>query len=153
MRRIRKKYKRPLKMFDKKRIEREAEILKTFGLRRKREIWRAETMLRGYRRLARTLAAKEDKKTESELIGKLVGLGVLEKDAGLDNVLALTVESILERRLQTVIFRMGLTNTSKHARQLIIHGHVTIGGRRVIYPSYMVPKSDEKEIKVETDKK
>lgn len=140
-------------MFDKKRIEREGKILKTFGLRRKREIWRAETLLRGYRRLARTLSAKVNEKTKSELIGKLIGLGILEKNATLDNVLALTVENILERRLQTVVFRLGLANTPKHARQLIIHGHATIGGRKIIYPSYMIPKEEECKIKVGTDKK
>ena len=99
MKRQRKKHERPRRPWDKERILIEKELLKNFGLRRKREIWTAEALLRKYRRMARGLAAKKDKKKEEVLIKKLVRIGLLEKGADLDDVLSLTVEDILERRL------------------------------------------------------
>jgi small subunit ribosomal protein S4 len=152
MRKIKKKYKTPEKMWSKERIETEKILVKDFGLKKKREIWKAQTLLRKYRRLARNLAAKKDKKMEKELIEKLSGLGILEKNAGLDNVLELNVEEILSRRLQTVVHKLGLANTPNHARQLIVHGHVTVDGRKMPYPGYLVPKEKEKEIKVVLEK-
>jgi len=146
MRRQRKKYEKPKRPWDKTRIEREKELLKKFGLRRKREIWRAESLLRKYRRLARELAAKKDKEKEKILIEKLARFGILKKNANLDDVLGLTVEDILNRRLQTIVFKKGLANTIKHARQLIVHGHITINNRKIVYPSYLVPKEEEDKI-------
>jgi len=148
MRKIKKKYKTPEKMWSKERIETEKVLVNDFGLKKKREIWKAETLLRKYRRLARNLAAKKDKKMEKELIGKLSRLGILEKSAGLDDVLGMTVEDILSRRLQTIVHKLGLANTPNQARQLIVHGHVTINSRKMAYPSYLVPKEREKGIKV-----
>lgn len=148
MRRSRKKYKRPKIIWNKARIERDKELKKKFGLLKKHEIWKAETLLRKYRRLARRLAATKDKKTEKELIEKLAKLGLLEKGAGLDDALSLGVEDILGRRLQTIIFKNGFANTPKEARQLIVHGHVKIEGRRASYPSYLVPKTEEDKIEV-----
>jgi small subunit ribosomal protein S4 len=146
MRRIEKKFKKPRKPWDKERIEVEKKLMKTYGLRRKREIWKAESILRSFRRRARDLAAKKDKAQEKILLEKLQGLGLLGKNASLDDVLSLTVEDILERRLQTIVFKNKLANTPKHARQLITHGHVAVDGRRTVYPSFLVPKELEKKI-------
>ena len=148
MRKLKKKYKKPRKPWDKERIEREKVLMKTFGLRRKREIWKAESILRSFRRRARDLAAKRDKKQEKILLDKLYRLGLLDKNANLDDVLSLTVEDILERRLQTQVFRKKLANTPKHARQLITHGHVMVDGRRTVYPSFMVSRDLENKISV-----
>lgn len=148
MKRQRKKYERPRRPWDKDRILREKELLKTFGLRRKREIWTAEALLRKYRRMARELAAKKNKEREKVLINKLVKMGLLEKGADLDDVLSLTVENVLERRLQTIIFRKGLTTTPKQARQFIVHGKVVLDERKISYPSYLVVKEEEGKIKV-----
>jgi small subunit ribosomal protein S4 len=148
MKRICRKYKRPKRPYDKARIEREKELLKAYGLRRKREVWRAEAMLRKYRRLARRLAAQADEKVRTEMMDRLVRLGILKKGAGLDDVLGLTVEDILARRLQTVLVRRKLANTPRHARQLIVHGHVRIGGRRVTHPGYLTLRAEENKIEV-----
>lgn len=149
MKRQRKKYKTPTKPWSKQRIEKERETVKTFGLSKKREIWRAETFLRNYRRIARKLAAKKDKEQEKVLIKKLAKLGLLNETAGLDDVLSLTLENLFERRLQTIIFRKGLSNSVKQARQYITHGHVTINGKKVVYPSYLVLKDEEDKIQVD----
>jgi len=146
MRKLKKQIKRPKRPWDKERIENEKKILKKYGLRRKREIWKAESILREYRRRARELAAKKDKEGEKILIEKLNRLGLLEKNAGLDDVLSLTLENILDRRLQTIVFKKGLANTPKQARQFIVHGHIAVEGKRDIFPSHLIEKDIEDKI-------
>lgn len=148
MRRSKKTYKRPRMMWDKARIERDKNLKKEFGLLREREIWRAETMIRKYRRLARQVVATKNKERGKELLAKLTKMGVLEKGATLDDVLGLTVENILERRLQTIVAKRGLANTPKQARQMIVHGHVKVNGRKSKYPSRIVLKDEESKIKI-----
>ena len=130
-------------------LQEELKYLGQYGLRNKHELWRHETMLSKFRRTARSLIGKppeERKKMEEELLARLKKLGVLNETAVLDNVLDLTIEDLLERRLQTIIFRKGLAKTVYQARQLITHGHVTIGDQRVTVPSYIVTKNDEGQI-------
>ena len=146
MRRLRKKFKRPRKPWDLKRMEEEKELLKKYGLRRKKEIWKTETILRNYRRRARELNAVKNPEQEKILLDKLVKLGVLEKGQNLDDVLALTVNDFLERRLQTLVYKKGLANTIKHARQLIVHGHIAVDGRRIRYPSMLITRDLEDKI-------
>jgi len=146
MRKLKKKLKRPKRPWDKERIEEEKELLKKYGLRRKREIWKAKEILRKFRRRARRLIAEKDKEKERILIEKLYNMGLLEKNATLDDVLGLTVENILDRRLQTLVYKLGLAKTPKQARQFIVHGHIAFEGRRCVYPSLLVPRGKEKEI-------
>ena len=150
MKRQRRKYENPTRPFDKQRIERERELLRNFGLRRKQEIWKSEALLRKYRRFARELAAQRDVEREMVLINKLIKMGVLNQGAVLDDVLGLSIENFLDRRLVTIVFKRGLANSLKHARQLVAHGHVVIGGRKISYPSYLVPKDEEAQIQVKT---
>ena len=152
MKYIKRKYETPVRPWDRQRLDAERETLKGYGLKNKRELWRIEGTIRKYRRLARALAAKHNKKQEKLVLDKLVELGVLDEGAGLDDVLALTTQKFLERRLQTVLQRKGLANTVKHARQMIVHGHVKIGGRKVVYPSYIVSRGDEGRITAVVEK-
>ena len=101
------------------------------------------------RGIARSLISKtpeERAKMENELLTKLKKVGILQETAVLDNVLDLTIEDILERRLQTIVFRKGLARTVFQSRQLITHGHITIDNRRVTVPGYMVAKLDEPKV-------
>lgn len=148
MRRIRKKYKTPTKGWDKQRIEKEREIVKTFGLKKKREIWRSETISRKFRRLARELAAKADKEKEKKLVEKLVKLGLLNEGSTIDDVLELSTEKFLQRRLQSILVQKNICSSAKQARQLIVHGHVRISGRRIVYPSYLVSRNEEEKIQL-----
>jgi len=146
MRKIKRNYKTPTKAWQKERIEKERATVKTYGLKKKREIWRNETLSRKFRRLARNLAASADKEKEKVLIDKLVKFGLLKEGSTLDDVLSLTTENFLERRLQTILVRKGLCTTPKQARQIIVHGHVLIDGKRIVYPSYLVAKTEEDKI-------
>jgi len=146
VKRQKKKYEKPKRPWDKARIDAERKLKQDYGLRRKKEIWREESILRNYRRIARGLAAKRDTEKEKILIEKLVKIGLLNPNADLDDVLALTTEKILERRLQTIVMRKGLAKTAKHSRQLIVHGHISVNGRRVRWPGMLVTVSDESKI-------
>jgi len=146
MRRVRKTFKRPKKAWDLVRIKDEKTLLRNYGLRRKREFWKAEDILRGFRRRARNLIATKDEEQEKILLDKLLRFGLLSKGMDLDDVLALTVNDVLERRLQTLVFRKELAKSINQARQMIVHGHISVDGRRVIFPSYLVPLEEEKKI-------
>jgi len=146
-----KQYSSPKRRFEKSRIESERVLAITYGLRNKREIWRATEVLRKHRSgarevLAMTSAIGEAPKTiarREELVTTLQRYGLLGPDAAMDNILSLKVEDILERRLQTIVYRKGLARSPKQARQLITHGHIAINGQRVSVPSYMVSIAEE----------
>jgi small subunit ribosomal protein S4 len=118
-------------------------------------LWRFQNILRKYRRVARDLLAKitlpgkegEYAKAKAQMvIKKLYRMGVLPENATLDDILNLSVEDFLERRLQTVVFRQGLANTVKQARQFVTHGHIAVDGRRVTAPSFIVTRDLESKI-------
>ena len=50
--------------------------------------------------------------------------------------------SLLERRLDNVVFRLGLAATRKQARQVVRHGHITVNGKRCDIPSALVDVND-----------
>jgi small subunit ribosomal protein S4 len=83
------------------------------------------------------------RKLEKQLLDRLQRLGILSKKGVLDEVLDLSLEDILERRLQTLVFRKGLAKSIYQARQLITHGHIAIEGKRVSSPSYLVFGAEE----------
>ncbi|MDV0442709.1 30S ribosomal protein S4 [Methanorbis rubei] len=146
-----KQYSSPKRRFEKSRIESERVLAITYGLRNKREIWRATEVLRKHRGGAREVlammsAAGETPKTvarRDELINTLQRYGMVGANAAMDDILTLKVENILERRLQTIVYRKGLARSPKQARQLITHGHIAINGQRVSVPGYMVSVSEE----------
>jgi small subunit ribosomal protein S4 len=131
-------------------MQEELKLLGQYGLRNKHELWRHKTILSKFRGTARALIGKEPqerKKMEDELLARLKKLAVLPETSVLDNVLDLTIEDILERRLQTIVLRKGLAKTIQQARQLITHGHIAIGEQRVTIPGYIVTKPEETEVK------
>ena len=145
----RKKYDKPRNPWTKEGLEEELKLLGQYGLRNKHELWRKKTELSKFRGIARSLISKtpeERAKMENEILLRLKKMGIIQQTAVLDNVLDLTIEDFLERRLQTIVFRKGLTRTIYQARQLISHGHITIGNRRITIPGYNVLKKEEEQI-------
>jgi small subunit ribosomal protein S4 len=145
----RKKFDTPRFRWRKDILQEELKLLGQYGLRNKHELWRHKTILSKTRGIARSLIGKtpeERVKMENELLTRLKKLGILDETAALDNVLDLSIEDLLERRLQTIVFRKGLARTVFQSRQLITHGHVTIGNRRVTVPSYTVSKEEEEQV-------
>lgn len=139
-----KKYSRPKRPYNKERLEREKKLKQEYGLHRKKEIWRAEAILRNFRRRARELQAHRDEKKEQELISRLSSLGL--RCGSLDDALDISLENILSRRLQTVVYKKGIANSARHARQLIVHGHIIVDSRKIRWPSYIVESGKEDRI-------
>lgn len=145
-RRLKKKYKKPRHPYQKDRIMEELQFIGQYGLRNKREFWKMRSKLGRWRQIARhsrTLPEERAKEVQQTLIGKLIRLGVLETDATFDDVLNLTVEDILRRRLQTQVHEKGLSKTIYHARQLVNHKHIQVGDKRIASPSYLVKREEE----------
>ena len=145
-----KHYDTPSHPWQKVRIEEESGLIHQYGLKNKREIWRANTKVREMRRQARKLTANsgddQAQKEKNLLLAKLNRLGMLEQNSGLEDVLTMTPESVLDRRLQTQVYLQGLSSTVKQARQLIVHGHISIDGAVARVPGILVTKLLEKNI-------
>jgi small subunit ribosomal protein S4 len=146
----RKKFDTPLHPWKEERIKSERELIKKYGLKNHREVWKAKTRLKKYRQQARDLSAKvsggadpQVKRETDQLLLHLTHMSILPQNATLDDVLSLETESMLSRRLQTLVYLKGFSNTVDHARQLIAHGHIAIKGKKVTVPSYMVTKDEE----------
>jgi small subunit ribosomal protein S4 len=150
-RKLRKKLEGPRHPFNKTRIEEEMLFVGRFGLRNKKEIWKAQTKLRKYRSRARASLALVDQQREKErqlLLKKLYKMGIMATAEGLtDDVLSLTVDIFLKRRLQSIVHELGLANSPWQSRQMITHGHIAINGKKVNTPSYHVKRGEEELIK------
>ncbi len=145
-RRLRKKYEKPFKRWDKQRIIEERKLMDAYGLKNKKELWKLQTILRKYRHMARKLVGmpeEERKEREEILLNKLIKMGLLKPGATLDDVLGLKVEDILDRRLQTQVYKKGFARTIKQARQFIVHGHIKVGDKRIRSPGYLVNIDEE----------
>ncbi len=146
-----KKFSTPNHPWQKERIEAEKELLKQYGLRRKYEIWKMDSLLKDFLNRAKTLIAQRNPQSELEkkqLLQRLSSLGLLKKDSKVEDVLNLTLKDVMERRLQTLLIRKQLARTMKQAREFITHEHVAIGERKVTAPSYLVTISEEPGIRL-----
>lgn len=145
-RRLRNKYERPKKLWDVDRITEDKALRLGYGLRNMRELWMATAELKKYRREARRLnSVPEEERREDvkKILSKLARLGILKEGASLDDVLSLEAKDVLERRLQTLVVRKGLARSMPQSRQLITHGFISVGGKRVSKPSYIVSLEEE----------
>ena len=150
-RRVWKKPQRPLN-FDLKMEE--LKILGTFGLKTKRELWKARTELSRVRNQARSLLALRQEIREKEepiLLNSLYKVGYVQSDATLDDVLNLEIDDLFSRRLQTVVQKKFYFKTPYQARQAVSHGHVLVGDRIVNIPSYVVSVDEEPNVKLTSE--
>ena len=145
-RRLRKKFSKPSHPWNKGRIEEEKKVLSDYGLKRKNEVWKADSRLRKYfsqsKNFIASTTAQSDKES-AQLLKKLVSFGVLPKEAKIEDVLNVQLRDLLERRLQTIVVRKNLARTMDQARQFIVHEHITVGDRKITSPSYLVSLEEE----------
>lgn len=149
----RRKYDTPAHPWEGDRIKEENELLMKYGLKNKRELWRAKSFVRSLRSQSKDLQARirtgdPQAKTETDLLlARCSRLSLLPQEgATLNDVLSLNTEALLARRLQTIVYRKGLAYTPKQARQLIVHGHAAVGPRKVTIPGYIVKRGEEEQI-------
>lgn len=145
-RRLKKKYKTPAHPWQKERILEELGFLGIYGLRNKREFWISKTIIGNFRNIAResrTFTKEKAAAAQKVLIKKLNRLGLLGPEASLEDVLLLTAEDVLKRRLQTFVYEKGLARSIHQARQMIVHGHICVGEKRIDAPSYIVQRDEE----------
>ncbi len=145
MKRKHKQYSRPKRPFDKLRIDEESKIKKDFGLKNKKEIWKANAKIKSMREKAKKLISA-DPKEQQALFERLKKMGL--KVNSISDILGLEKKDYLKRRLQTVVFEKKLTTTPKQARQLIVHKKVLVDKKVVNSPSYIVSLDLEDKISV-----
>lgn len=145
-RKSKKSYNRPRSIWTSDQISTELYIVGSYGLRNKRELWKAQTEIARIRNQARALLAlsidvRHEK--ETQLLNYLSRLGLVASESSLDDVLNLKIEDILERRLQTIVMKKSNLKSPYQARQLVVHGHVSIGNRKINLPGYLVKREEE----------
>ena len=148
-RRLKKKFRKPKHPFQKERIMEELEFLGKYGLRNKREYWKSRTILANWRNIARqsrSLLKERAVEVQQELIRKLARLGIIGSEAEFEDILLLTVEDVLKRRLQTLVYERGYASSIYQSRQYITHGHIQVAGKKISAPSYIVKKAEEEFI-------
>ncbi len=150
---LRRRYDTPKHPWEATRMEEERKLLERYGLKNKRELWKAQSILRGFRQQARELQARlrageaQARRETDQLLGRLSRLGVLSvATPTLDDVLALSTEDILRRRLEWIVFSRGLAPTALSARKWIVHGHFSVGDHRVTRPGLLLPSADENRL-------
>src|SRR5919112_2843011 len=150
-RKAKKSYSRPRSIWTSDQISSELYVVGSYGLRNKKELWKVQTEIARIRNQARALLAistdiRHEK--ETKLLNYLSRLGIVEDSSTLDDILNLKIEDILERRLQTLVMKRSNLKSPYQARQIVVHGHVSIGDRKINLPGYLVKKEEELEILV-----
>lgn len=147
--RQRKKFSKPSHPWQKERIMAEKELLKDYGLKRKYEIWKMNTILKNFTSQAKNLITtktQQSDKERSQLLTKLSSLGLISSDTKIEDVLSLTLKDVMERRLQTLVYKKNMAKSLNQARQFIVHEHISIGDKKITAPSYLVPLGEEDSI-------
>lgn len=143
---LKKKYFTPMHPWIRSSIEEEKVLKQDYGLKNKKEIFIAKSFLKKYKSLAKKLIASrtsQSKKEETQIIQKLQRLGLLSVGTNLNDILNLEIKNILDRRLQSLVFRHNLSRSMNQARQFIVHRHISIKGTEITSPSYIVSLEEE----------
>ena len=146
---LKKKYTGPRHPWVRKAIEEERVIKKDYGLSNKRELFKINSFLKKYKDLAKRLIAnptEQSKKEERQVLEKLQKLGLLPYGSKLDDILSLVLTNVLDRRIQSVVFRKGLARSMKQARQFVTHRHITVNNQEITSPSYLVSLEEENHL-------
>ena len=148
-RRTRNKHKGPRHPWNKERIDEEKKLVYDYGLTAKKELWKAGSKLKNFKDITKKLIAQRTEQSDKELdqlFTRLHNLGITSQGATAEDVLGLQTSAILDRRLQTLVYKHELAKSPKQARQLITHGHITVNGQKMTSPSYLVPLKEESQL-------
>jgi len=146
VKKLKKTYDTPNTGWNEERMEREEGLMEDYGLKNKKELYKAQNKLRSFRSEARKLIAQDDEEAEQEIIDRANDLGLIKSNAGLEALLTLNITDILDRRIQSAVERKGYANSIQHARQLVVHGHIYKDGKKVDAPGYLLTQEEEKNL-------
>ena len=152
----RKQYSGPRNPWDKRQSDVDLNLIGIYGLRNKTELWKLQAKLSQVRKRVRSIISTkimseksiENVMEETNFLNSLKNRGLISSDATIDDVLSLKLEDLLERRLQTIVWKKGLTTSPHQSRQIITHGHIAINDKIVNIPSYQVKKHEMENIKI-----
>ena len=150
IKKIRKKYSKPSHPWRIERITEDNQVIKEYGIPKKTELWKTKAKLESFKNQAKRLSARTDKQAEIErnnLVKKLESYNLI-KETTLEAILSINIKDVLNRRLQTLLFKKGFAKSMKQARQMIIHRHVLLGGKLNTSPAYLVRVSEEASIEI-----
>jgi small subunit ribosomal protein S4 len=137
------------------RIDEEHALKEKYGLKKvggMKEIWREKSSLRRHRNQAMKLIGRVDTseghfaREKTDLVNSLCRQGLLVDGASIDDVLQINVEHMLSRRLQSVVYYRGLAPSMRAARNMIVHGHISIGEQKMTVPGYHIRKLEEENL-------
>ena len=129
----RRKYSKPSHPWQRTRLEEEKIIKNEYSLKNKKELWKMNSLLSKFKAQTKILIRKtgeQGEKETNEFLNKLTKLNLIPANTPIEDVLNLTIKDVLERRLQTVVYRKGLGKTMKQARQFITHGHIIVNNKK-----------------------
>jgi small subunit ribosomal protein S4 len=145
-RKLRKRYTTPTHPWQKQRIDEESALMKEYGFKNKIELWKLNSLLRKFKRQVKELIPRRDEAAElqkKELLLKLYKMNLIKEDAILEDILALSLKDLCERRLQTLLVRKGLARSISQARQFIVHEHIMVGDKKLTSPSIILTAQEE----------
>ncbi len=148
-RKVKKQYQTPSHPWNRGRLETESVLRKQHATKNKKEIWKMDTILMNLQARAQTAISAQTAQgflEKDHLLQKVFQMGLLSADAKLDDILNLKTEDVFNRRLSTIMILQKMANTTKQARQMVVHGHIAINGVKITSPSYLVPRDEEDKI-------
>ena len=154
IKRFKKKYSTPMHPWNATRIKLEKEIRSKYGTGSKKEIWKMESVLKDFKGQAKNLLVRTDtqaNKEREQMHARMVRLGLIKRTSGVDDILGLQLRDVMNRRLQTIVYRRKMARTIRHARSMIVHEHVLVGGKKITSPSYLVLADEESTISFAPD--
>jgi|SRR3989344_3414175 len=146
---LRKKYVPPRHPWQGSRILAEKPLISEYGLKNKKEIYKAQSLLRNFTKQAKNLTAFKTSQRDIErkqLLQKLSKLNLIDVNSSLEQVLGINLKDILDRRLQTLVYKKGLAKSVNQSRQFITHGHILVKGLKINVPGYLVKLEEENDI-------
>ncbi len=145
-----KKYSTPIHPWQKDRIDEERELLKEYGMKNKKEIWKIESKLKNFKKQAKKLVSLDSgqsQKEKKQMFEKLQSIGLIKNESDTGEILGLSLKNLLDRRLQTIVYKKGLARSIKQSRQFISHGHIFVDDKKITKPNYIVTIKEESLIK------
>ena len=115
-------------------------------MKNKKELWKIESKLAKSKDQTKklvSLTTEQAQKEKQQLLNKLQSLGLISNEADTGQILGLSLKDLLERRLQTIVYKKSLARSITQARQFVVHGHIFVDGRKITKPNHLVTVKEQ----------